>query len=509
MRGRIGVRLKDSTTDLMVTGQVSGLRFRKVAPGGHHSASCTVLLERNLMPTLGPADRLFIYDTRTGYVLWEGYTENPTPVDGPAGQTWDISALGGMNLAQDMTSAVTFIDSDLSHWTAWDPTGTPGGSGEVVDNKLRIAFNDGTPVVFQSRSELAYLRFMPQGQRVGAVTYGYQAGLTHVNWRAQTVVGVTGPLSVPTGGDATFSTTLQFANMFTGGAGSIPANYQFVIVRVLWDGGAATVTGDKTYAEFSGLSVKAVLKFANGTDEVGIGSNFVTVNQAVNHVVGALLPGIDGATASIAANSTAIFHLTYDGATPASILDDLSLYNPDGIWEILETNPAGKHRFVYRNWPTTARYEVSVVDGYTATGGDVDLCNRILVHQTDVEGKDITTVVTSTVPELGTRVRDADPITIPISASAATIGAAVLASKAGGNPRPATIHLQRSILDSATGNFVEPWEVEPGYLVRVRETGETLRCTEMEYNDDDCSATLTLGNPSLSVEQRVAALTGR
>jgi hypothetical protein len=40
-----------------------------------------------------------------------------------------------------------------------------------------------------------------------------------------------------------------------------------------------------------------------------------------------------------------------------------------------------------------------------------------------------------------------------------------------------------------------PWEIEPGYLCRVRETGDDLRITQVDYDDDSCSMLLTLGTP--------------
>jgi hypothetical protein len=52
-----------------------------------------------------------------------------------------------------------------------------------------------------------------------------------------------------------------------------------------------------------------------------------------------------------------------------------------------------------------------------------------------------------------------------------------------------------------------PWELEPGYLCRVRETGDELRITQGDYDDeDDCSMLLQLGTPMLTGEQRLAQL---
>jgi hypothetical protein len=76
---------------------------------------------------------------------------------------------------------------------------------------------------------------------------------------------------------------------------------------------------------------------------------------------------------------------------------------------------------------------------------------------------------------LGTRVKDADPITCPTvrlkTANATRIGGQILTDKIN-PPKAGTILVRRPIVDQLTGNMVMPWEIEPGYLCRVRETGD-------------------------------------
>jgi hypothetical protein len=66
--------------------------------------------------------------------------------------------------------------------------------------------------------------------------------------------------------------------------------------------------------------------------------------------------------------------------------------------------------------------------------------------------------------------------------------------------------VRRPIVDQLTGHTVMPWEIEPGYLCRVRETGDDMQITQVDYDDDSCSMLLTLGNPVLTDEQRLARL---
>ena len=81
----------------------------------------------------------------------------------------------------------------------------------------------------------------------------------------------------------------------------------------------------------------------------------------------------------------------------------------------------------------------------------------------------------------------------------------VLAAKAT-PPKAARAVVRRPILDRQTGAMVMPWEIEPGYVVSVRETGDLLRLTEMDYDDDAVATTLTLGTPQRTIEQMLAGL---
>jgi hypothetical protein len=102
--------VNDGVTDRIVSRYCRGLKFTKVAPGGHRDLSFTMVLPRNLFPGLGPDDRAYVYDVRTGRTIFDAYLENPTPTDGPGGQQYDVQAMGGMALANDETRALIYID---------------------------------------------------------------------------------------------------------------------------------------------------------------------------------------------------------------------------------------------------------------------------------------------------------------------------------------------------------------------------------------------------------------
>lgn len=514
-KGALTVRVNDGVTDRLVTRHVRGLRFRKTAPGGHHSASMRLLMPAGAFRDLGPADKVWVYDARTSRCVWEGYTENPGTEDGPDGQAFDLSALGGQVLTADNSRPAVFIERSLSgdHWDRIT-TAVAGGTDQIVDgNILRLQFPAGIPVGFGSEVQVAYHGLARSGQRLAAAESRVVAGKTDAGNYAHRIWAVDEGVASTLAGDFAFTTSegVISATFVT----DFPNTCETVLFSIVRTGGATNVADDLTWGSFRGPYVRPILAKADGTDHGSVaGTDYLTfavrAHEVVNHVLGTMLPMVDGPGARVDATSFWITQMTYhQGATPRRILDDLSLFEPDYLWEIGETNAAGKHRFAYRAWPTEARYEISVRDGYSAPGGDADLCNRIVVYWTDGTSGRHSTVVTSTVPELGSRVRDAQPITLPqgmgSEENAQRIGEMVLASKAT-PPKAARAVVRRPILDRQTGAMVLPWEIEPGYLVAVRETGDLLRLTEMDYDDDAVATTLTLGTPQRTIEQMLAGL---
>ena len=260
----------------------------------------------------------------------------------------------------------------------------------------------------------------------------------------------------------------------------------------------------------------------DGTQISGPGTyedGFVYAHQVAADLVGRVLTLCDPLASTVETTTTAeIDQLAYpEGARPQQVLEELARFEPDYLWEILGSTDRG-YVFNYRAWPTEWRYLISVKDGYEATGGENDLCNRIAVYWTDESGNRQTTIVTADVPELGGdpadvgfagRIRDADPITLEdgrgSEANALRIGQQALELKAN-PPLAARALVARPIMDRLRGSMVMPWEIESGYLVRVLETGEDLRLTELSYDDEAASAELTLGTPARSFEELLAGL---
>jgi hypothetical protein len=519
LKGALAVRVNDGVTDRIVSRYCRGLKFTKVAPGGHRDLSFTMVLPRNLFPGLGPDDRAYVYDVRTGRPIFDAYLENPTPTDGPGGQQYDVQAMGGMALANDESRPLIYITGDISSFGQ----GGTFNSGNVgpgpVGTGLRIQYPSGNTVPNAVYIGATTLLFTYAVMNIGAFRVEDYSGKVDANYSLNYNIGATFAAI----GDTTprMTTTHVVDTKWVGTDFAAGSALMFYLFRT---GIGTNVADDTTWSQFDGLSMIGQRMDRNGTLLTGaaglVSATQVLASQVAEDLLGRLLTFCDPATAQIDPTTFGITELSFpEGIKAADVLTKLGLFESGYLWEILESNDAGKHRFNYRAWPTTPRYEVSVRDDWKQRGSDVDLCNRILVAWTDAVGNNQVTAVTAAdlglagiglpVDALGTRVKDADPITLPTGygslANATRIGGQILTDKIN-PPKAGTILVRRPIVDQLTGHTVMPWEIEPGYLCRVRETGDDLRITQVDYDDDSCSSLLTLGTPVLSDEQRLARL---
>lgn len=512
----LAVRMNDGYIDQHVTAKATNLAFTKTAPGGYAFGSVRINLPRTAFRDLGPNDRVWFYDARTGRTVFEGYTQNPGMIDGPAGQGWDLEIVGTKVRAGDTSHPLIYIDRDLSGWSkntsaaasAVGEQSTDPGETLTTDG-LRVGFNPGQPIGTGSKANIAYNGIADAGLEVGAVRAQLKSGKTDSGYQVVLVVRGGTPDELPLGSN--ISTTLVGANRIVGDHFSGGTNYiSFALVRT---GGATNVADDATWSWLTDVAVVGRRMDRYGTLLSGateiISNTYVRADWIVEDLLGRILTMADPVLSTVEAATFQIDQLAYpDGATAQRVLEDLGLYEPDMLWEFLHSTPRGV-LFRYRRWPTTTRYEISVDDGYEAPGGEADQRNRIKVYWTDAAGRAQSVTVTSDVPALGSRIIDADSVTLPEGLGSETnairVGQEILASKAS-PPKAAQATVDRRIRDRLTGHDVWPWEIEPGYMVRVRETGDLLRLTEVRYEDSSVSASLTLGEPALSDEQRLARL---
>ena len=528
MRGALAVVVVDGDTHRHVTASVRGLRFTRAASGGFTFASMRLRLPRGAFRNLGPADRIIISDARTGRTVWEGFAENPGVIDGPGGQEYDLSAIGTTILAGDSSQALVYVDRDLAPWQEFKSTQSaysasaqtsddPTAAEDAADTPgLLCQMNPGQPVGSFKVAVVRYAALETAGMEVGGIAGTVVSGKTDAGYVPDLVsrIGSTASVAELHSGTRQISTT-PYPFSVRAGTTELPAGRKRLELRLKRIGGATNVADDDTWSFFRNVQV-----FAQLLDRYGIARHMLDpmsggllrAFDVVDDLIGRVMRFVDAPASTVAFTPARIDQLAYpDGATAQQVLDDLSLWESGHLWEILEHTGNG-YRFNYRPWPTAPRYEISAaLDGFDAPGGDVDLCNRIAVYWTDHRGRRRSRIVTASVPALDAagRTRDAEPIELEdgrgSAANAQRIGEQTLAAK-NTPPKAGTATVSRWILDRDTGRMVAPWEIETGYMVRVRETGDDLRLTEIEYDDEAAASTLTLGEPVLTEDQRIARL---
>lgn len=527
----LSVRLSDGTTDRHVTKYASALSFTKAASGGHMSCQFHLNLPRNTFDDLGPQDKCWIYDDRTAdTVFGAAYLENATPNDGPAGQAFDIKAFGGMALASDESRPLIYITQELGDFEkALDSIkagNTESGdladdSGDPIGYGLKVQFPTGTLAPTGSVVSAGNYSMERAGMTLGAVHSVLVGGKSDANWAQELVhTGGTIATSTLTAGPASL-------DLYVGGGGGsdlIPPGTDRFAFRLRRSGLSTNVADDDTWLLMSGLYVlgRRMDRYGDlltGAAEMGA-VLYVLASDVVEDLLGRVLTFCDPATATVDTTTFGIDQLAYlDGAKAETVLTGLADFEPDHWWGIGGSGDNGLHQFWFREWATEPRYVVSVEDGWQQTGSDSDLCNEVQVSWTDAAGQKQTRIVTAAelglvgvglpVDALGSRVKQADPITLPdgrgSEANALQIGAAVLRDKIN-PPLAGTVTIRRPIMDLLTGNEAMPWELEPGWPVMVQEPGHLIRCTQMTYDDPSVAATLTLGRPVLTESQRIAKL---
>lgn len=519
----LAVRIDDGQTDRHVTKHVRGLKWTKTAPGGHQNLQFQMVLPHGTFNDLGPQDRAYVYDARTARPLFDAYLDNPTPTDGPDGQQFDVLGYGGMARANDESRGLIYIDRTLNAWEkATDSapaTNVETGNQVGTTPGARVQFTPGQPLATGSIASIGNYEAERAGITIGGLYCDLVSGKTDAAYATE-FAWTSGSLAIAFG---TMSTTPTPVELYVGDDFT---DTNRIALRLRRTGAATNIADDTTWMTATDLSIIGRRMDRHGNLLTGaadhLSAQHVLAHQVVEDLLGRLLTFCDPGTAVIDETTWPIDQLTFfDGVRAAEVLTALSVWEPDMLWEIGETLSNGLHRFAYRAWPTEPRYEVSVKDGWRQAGGDVDLCNRVLVSWTDADGKHHTTPVTAAdlglvgiglpVDELEEqgRTKDAEPVRLPdgfgSEANAVQIGAAILRDKLN-PPRSGTVTVARPVRDLLTGSMVMPWELEPGYVCRVREPGYDLRLTQVDYDDDAVAATLTLGTPAPTLEQRTARL---
>lgn len=537
------VRLSNSATDQHITQKVDGLSLRSVVPGGYASATFNLQSPIDVKdPLLAAYTRCYVYDIRSGATVWEGKLQVAGRAVSDQGEVWSLTAIGPSSHTEDQTVPHVWIDRDLSRWTR-DPlvaslaaSNTGSGTdptGAITSDVLLCGFPGGSTVNTGSRAQLVYTALVGSGQTLGIIGFTWKGGKADANYQAQASTG-----TYPTFLESTFGANLATAATFNSEIviTDFPAGRDFVSIRLIRTaGGALTVADDTTWALFSNTTILGRRTTADGSGfQTFTSSIHVQASWVIQDLLGRILTQYDGAGATLSAPDTYnIDQFAYpDGVTARQVLDDLMALEPNTYWAAWESTTVGftaKHRFEWRTWPTTPRYEATVVDGFDNPAPTYDLYNKVVVQYRDTRGRIQRVTRTQVVPELDGQnvIRSAF---IDLTDEAGTSGNA---TQAGDNflaehAKPVsggTLTVARPIVDyvqaGAQPRLVQPWEIRPGELIRLRDLepsslvsasgfavrdGQTVfRIVSTEVNEDGV-ATLELDRFGVSETRSLVAL---
>lgn len=526
----LAVRIGDG---LLITQKVAGLQIRREAIGGVKSIA--LRLDKPLAsfdPDLAMMSKIRVFDARSAEVVAEGRLTDTGRGAGSDGQQWDLVAFGPGQHVTDIEQPLIYIDRTLSNWTrtlgtrpntntsASDTSSSEELGAILLEHPEGKAFATGDSVGMTYRPiELA-------GMQLGAVAWTWDTGSTT---SAYEVRMVSGTVAVPLA-----STDLNAAYNTAGGSMSatvvdaFPSGRTRVTARSLVVSGSGSNAADR-WAQLTSARVLGRRMLKDGTLVSGVSgmvsTTRVRASQVVEDLLGRILPEFDGANATVSATSTDIDQLAYtDGVTAEQVLNDLMTLEPAFRWTTGPDVTGNGYAFRWESWPTTVRYEATLDDGGSFPASAQELYNRVVVRWRSAAG----TVYSVTRTKACRILDDAGVIRQKIIDLGDEVGSSANAALVGDNflaehnvPKNAgTLTIARRIRDLTTGRMVEPFEIEPGELIRVRgvesypdalnassNDGLTVfRIWSATYNSDSHSAELELDADARTVTNALAKL---
>jgi hypothetical protein len=535
MRAPLDVVLVDSSgtaPESHISQRCSDVALGSSSPGGF--ASVTLSFNESLLSDfLLQYDTVYVYDERYGRQVGAGRLVEPAKAVSDQGEVWQLQAIGeGPAHMQDVTVPRVYIDSQLDGWyvsTKSSPSTQstvgpyPGGAGA---DSILLSVPGGT-VASGVMATMHHDRLNDCGMTLGGYGYTRIAGQASAGWQNESAVaGVSGVPALA---------TLASNNWAVGSVATGPfvvntdftAGADFVRFAIRRSGVALTVVDDTSWGAFFNVYVAARRKLKDGTNEANANhaNAYVLASEIVADLLGRDLPRFDGANATITATTHHIDQLAYiDGATPMQIMEDLLALESAYTWHVWDANPTtGLYSFEWVAWPSTVRYEASVIDGFSSPAPADDLYNEVNVRYRDGKGRTRWAQRTQTVAAFGTLTRAAmidlgDETGSPMDA--ARVGDRFLADHAA-PPNAGTLTVAQPIMDTVLGRIVYPWEIRPGNLIRVRgvrpyvdslnatdRDGVTVfRIVSTSYSDSQGAAVLELDAYTPDEARQIARLT--
>jgi hypothetical protein len=528
----LSVRVKTLRTDRNITSEITDLRIRNAIPGGFSTASFNLSRPIDISyDDIQYYARVYVYDSRSGSIVWEGRLEDPGRSADEGGENWIVTAVGPASHAKDKTFTVVYVDRDLERWKrsryssgSNAKTETGEHDDEVPELMVRAEQGD-TNITTSWDGDWIYRQLYYSEQSVARIRCEYICDGASSNYH----VAFFGRVGIATASFSHiadwFTTEQTFADNFNSG---IPTDVNVMSIRAQRDNSNTTADAFAT-AHFYNIVIRGSIKRVDGTDNfslVGYNVNNIDPSEVVADLLGRALPLFDGPNALIIGSGIDIDQLAYvDGITADEVLADMSLYDPGFYWAAWESNNVdNRYRFEYRPWPTTVRYEADTIDGFDSPSSAGELYNRVLVRYLNPNHSVRNIRRSSTVKELD----DAGIVREAYIDLSNEVGTASNATYTGDNfllehkypLNQGTLTVSRAIQDNDTGRMVMPWELKAGNLIRVRgimprrdslnpvdRDGVTIfRVISVEYDAGSGEATLELDTFSRTVARALADL---
>lgn len=462
--------------DRHMTREVSAVQIRKEAVGGVKSISLRLArpLDR-FDPNLIPLAKVKIFDARSAETVAEGRLTDFGRSASADGQQWDIVAFGPGQHPDDTTFPYLVVDSSLerfirSQYCTKNASTQSEERGEDSPS-LVIAGEEGKTIATSWVGDMIGRQFLQAGMKLARVRFLHDSGLTSANYSLQLITrqgtggGTTAATATATtaGGTLTAVVVTNFAN-----------GHDVVSVRAIRD--TSSVAGAETHwFEFYEARIRALLLNQDGTEiTTGYTLNTVLAHEVVKDLLGRVLDQFDGVNATVDTGAAyTVDQLAYpDGVTAEQVLNDLMALEPAYRWTTGPDTSGNGYSFSWEPWPTTVRYEATLEDGGDFPASTQELFNKVTVRWRGPNGQTRTTVRTR-----ACEILDAQGITQSTAIDAGDeIASVASAARLGDNfllehnvpANAGSITISRPILDRTLGRMVQPFEIEPGELIRVR-----------------------------------------
>lgn len=460
-----------------ITREAGAVEFRKDAVGGVQYVKLRLLRPLD-QAAVSPFDTVTLTDDRNAETIATGAVADLGRGADASGPSWDVVAFGPAQHASDITLPLVYVTQSLdscrqvNRMRRGADVSTGSNPGDLADDSqdgVVIQFPEGLTLTTNDTATMRFDGIRDAGMFLARVSLAYDGGSIDANYTLRIWTSVDG-----SGGSSSWSATLPTA----ASTAAVRVTTDFTNGRNVFDlmldygGGGGAVANDNKWASFYNIVARARLLNADGTDITAGASytnDYVLAHEIVADLLGRALPEYDGANAYVDTAAThQIESLTYpDGVTPAQVLDDLLALEPAYRWWV---TAAGQFR--WEPWPTTVRYEHTLDDGAAMPASAQELFNQVLVRYRNKRGRILTRTRTLACPLLD----DAGKVRQAVIDAGDEIATQNGADRLGDNfladhnvpANAGTLTVARPIRDLTTGRLIEPHEIEPGELIRVR-----------------------------------------